>query len=266
MSLFSIITVCYNSEKTIKKCIMSVLEQSCEDYEYIIIDGASTDRTVSIIKKYEKLFKGKLKLISEKDNGIYDAMNKGIAMTSGRLVGFLNSDDYYEKDILKAVLEKYKSYDEYIYGNTKLVYSFDDEQYMKINNSVDSINRKTLQKGMGFVHQSSFVKKDVFNVIGKFNVMYKVGADWDFLIRCYNGGIKITKYNITISSFSKDGVSSKPHVIERHKIRKNNNLYDYFDMYLIKEIFNPASVIMYLFGSNTFLKCRKLYHTVLKKR
>ena len=94
LMLFSIITVCFNSEKTIEQTIKSVLEQSFQNYEYIIVDGASKDCTVDIIRRYEPMFKGKLKWISEPDNGIYDAMNKGIGMARGELIGIINSDDY----------------------------------------------------------------------------------------------------------------------------------------------------------------------------
>lgn len=92
--LFSIITVCFNSEKIIERTIKSVLEQSYQDYEYILVDGASSDRTLEIIHQYEPLFQGKMKLISEPDKGIYDAMNKGIRVASGELIGIVNSDDY----------------------------------------------------------------------------------------------------------------------------------------------------------------------------
>ena len=87
----SIITVCFNSEKTIEDTIKSVLKQSYKNYEYIIVDGKSTDNTLNIIKKYEGKFDGRLKYISEKDKGIYDAMNKGIKMSAGDIIGLINS-------------------------------------------------------------------------------------------------------------------------------------------------------------------------------
>ena len=92
----SIITVCYNSEKTIERTIKSVLNQTYQDYEYIIVDGASTDKTLDIIKRYEPEFEGKMRWISEQDNGIYYAMNKGIGMAKGKLIGMINIDDYYD--------------------------------------------------------------------------------------------------------------------------------------------------------------------------
>ncbi len=101
MSLkFSVITVSYNSENTIEKTIKSIIAQKYPDIEYIIIDGGSTDNTVNIIKKYEQQI---TRWISESDQGIYDAMNKGINMASGDVISFLNSDDWYEEDIFQIV-------------------------------------------------------------------------------------------------------------------------------------------------------------------
>ena len=106
----SIITVCYNSEKTIERTIQSVLGQTIEDLEYILVDGGSKDGTLDIIKKYENEFIDKgwsYRYLSEKDNGMYDAMNKGIHLSTGDLIGILNSDDWYEKEALSTVIKEY---------------------------------------------------------------------------------------------------------------------------------------------------------------
>jgi len=94
--LVSIITPCLNSKKTIRKTIESVINQTYKNIEYIIVDGESTDGTIEIINEYREKYKDCIKFISEKDNGIYDAMNKGIKLCSGSLIGIINSDDYYE--------------------------------------------------------------------------------------------------------------------------------------------------------------------------
>src|SRR5690242_18447201 len=108
----SIVTVCFNSAKTIADTIESVLNQDYKPHEYILVDGASTDRTVQIIKTYEDVFRERgisYLYISEPDRGIYDAMNKGIAMATGELIGIVNSDDWYEKDALNLISSRYES-------------------------------------------------------------------------------------------------------------------------------------------------------------
>ena len=105
----TIITVCYNSEKTIKDTLDSVLKQSFVDYEHLIIDGKSKDNTLKIIKDYEMKYDGKLRVISEKDKGIYDAMNKGIKNAKGNIIGILNSDDIFaDKDVLHKIYEAFE--------------------------------------------------------------------------------------------------------------------------------------------------------------
>ena len=104
--MISIITATYNSAETINDTIKSVLCQTNKDFEYIIVDGGSTDETIDIVKSCESEFSGRLKWVSEKDKGIYDAMNKGIKMASGDIIGILNSDDFYtDEDVLQTVAE-----------------------------------------------------------------------------------------------------------------------------------------------------------------
>ena len=105
----SIITVCLNSEKTIERTLKSVLAQSYKDYEYIIVDGASKDSTIDIVRKYEPLFEGRMKLKSEPDKGIYNAMNKGVHRSEGNIIAIVNSDDWLEKDALETIYDCYKN-------------------------------------------------------------------------------------------------------------------------------------------------------------
>lgn len=105
----SIITVTYNSAKTLKETLESVLKQKYTNYEHIIVDGLSKDNTIEIVKEYEEKYNGKLKYISEKDTGLYDAMNKGIKMATGDIIGILNSDDIYaHENVLQEIAEKFK--------------------------------------------------------------------------------------------------------------------------------------------------------------
>ena len=127
MSLkISIVTVSYNSGKTIEDTIKSILAQKYDNYEHIIVDGASKDNTIDIIKKYEKKYKGKLKYISEKDKGLYDAMNKGIKMATGDVIGLLNSDDVYASNNVLSLINKNLEKSNYDGVHADLLYVSED--------------------------------------------------------------------------------------------------------------------------------------------
>lgn len=199
--LFSIITVCFNSQKTIERTIKSVLEQSCQDYEYIIVDGESTDRTLDIIRQYKPLFKGKMKLISEPDQGIYDAMNKGIHAASGELIGIVNSDDYYEKDALEKIIRAYQGY-EYtiIYGLVRSV--LDGREVM-----VYLKNHEFLEQDM-ITHPSCFITRKLYERFGVYSLKYPYSSDYEFMLRVKKEKqIKFIEVYDIITNFAAGGVS-----------------------------------------------------------
>ena len=178
----SIITVCWNSEKYLKTAIESVLNQTYKDIEYIIIDGGSSDGTLDIIKSYEPLFKGRMKWVSEKDRGIYDAMNKGINLSTGDVVGLLNSDDFY---ISHSSLEKImQSFQE---NNVDSVFA--DLYYVKENNTDKIVRkwktgeRKPFVKGWHPAHPAFFVKKKIYDIYGLFDLNYRIAADFEIMLR-----------------------------------------------------------------------------------
>lgn len=203
--LLSIVTVCFNSEKTIERTIKSVLNQTFTNYEYIFIDGASNDRTNEIINKYKIKFKNKdipVKHISEKDNGIYDAMNKGAKFASGKWINYMNSDDYfYSEDVLKNVFEDKDilNYD-VIYGNTCFIK--ENKKYIEKGKDIESII-----KHIPFCPQSSFVKTNLQNEYG-FNCKYKISADFDFFLRLYIDKKIFIYIDKIVSNFSFGGVSN----------------------------------------------------------
>lgn len=180
--LISIVTVCYNSEKTIEKTLQSVLCQTYCNYEYIIIDGKSTDRTVEIIESYIEKFDGRLKYISEKDTGIYNAMNKGIKRCNGVLIGILNSDDYYGNDTLELVAKKYAE-EEYrliiINGDMERV-DENDNVVFRYRFSEEQVKSKTC-----FGHPSMFAAKAVYDKIGLYDETYKLAADGEWQYRAH---------------------------------------------------------------------------------
>ena len=174
----SVITVCYNSSKTIRKTFDSVLHQTYRNVEYLVIDGASTDGTVDIIKEYEPLFQGRMKWISENDRGIYDAMNKGIRMATGELLGILNSDDYYEPDAAETMVDAMTK-DKYqiLYGAMRTWKNGEEE-------SVGISSHKFLRDRM-INHPACFVTKAVYDDFGYYDTQYASVADYDFMLRAY---------------------------------------------------------------------------------
>lgn len=180
----SIITVCYNSEKTIERTIRSVLNQTYSNFEYIIVDGKSTDGTMDIVNMYKSDFGEKLVVVSEKDNGIYDAMNKGIRLSKGRIVGIINSDDYYELNAVELIVNSYLNNKSnplsVYYGGTAIV---DEEGVRRIVYS----NHEDLEEGM-ITHPSCFVTKETYEVMGLFDIEYSCVADYDFMLRLKRSG------------------------------------------------------------------------------
>lgn len=183
----SIIIATYNSSQYIESCLKSILRQDFKNIQIIIIDGCSSDKTVFLVKKL--LFKTNLnyKVISEKDNGIYDALNKGINSAQGDIIGFVHSDDFLEsKDILKDIVSLMKSENlDGIYG---------DLQYVEKNNLNKVIRNwkscefdiSLLKKGWMPPHPTLFLKKEVYTKHGLFDLSYKISADYDFMLRVFS--------------------------------------------------------------------------------
>ena len=180
----SIITVCYNSASTINATIESVLSQTYSDIDYIVIDGKSNDDTVSIIKEYEPKFKGRMKWISEPDNGLYDAMNKGILISSGEIIGILNSDDvYYDNNVIKDVVVQLKKCDtDTLYGNIEFVKQDDTDTVVRKWVSSPFL-AGSFRKGWHPPHPSFFVKKILYEQYGMFDTSYDVSADFELMLR-----------------------------------------------------------------------------------
>lgn len=201
----SIITVCFNSEKTIEETINSILNQTYQNYEYLIIDGKSKDNTVDIIKKYESKFKGRLKWISEKDNGLYDAMNKGINMATGDIIGILNSDDVFSNnDTLKIIS------DTFIKEKCDGVYSdliFMDEE-MKVPRRVFISEKGNYKFGWFPPHPTLYVKKSIYEKYGNYNLEYRIAADYDFMIRIMKNNVNIKYINKTLINMRSGGIST----------------------------------------------------------
>ena len=180
----SIITVCFNSEEYIASAIESVLEQDYTDIEYIVVDGNSSDRTLDIIKSFECSFEGRLKWISEPDNGLYDAMNKGIKMATGDVVGILNSDDFYNHAdcitlIVNALLDEHI---DSCFADVRFVKPSDLNKTVRYYSS-GKFNPSKFRYGYMPAHPSFFVRKRCFEQYGYYKTDYQIAADYELLVR-----------------------------------------------------------------------------------
>lgn len=206
---FSIITITFNSEKTIERTLNSVLSQTFKDYEYIIVDGASKDRTMDIVRKYEPLFEGRMKWKSEPDTGIYNAMNKGIMRSSGEIIGIVNSDDWLAEDALQIVaneIDNNNARNKIVTGDMLFHYEDGSTQYFKT--SYERYVHYAKKYRMGLNHPATFVPKCIYDQIGLFDEDYKLFADADFIIRCYEANVGIVFVNKVLSNMSDGGASN----------------------------------------------------------
>ena len=238
---FTIITVCKNSEKTIQRTFDAMLAQSCLDYEYLVIDGASRDSTLDIIRKYEPRFNGRMRWISEPDNGLYDAMNKGIRMAKGEIIGICNSDDFYEPDALQNVkntVEKNCNADVY-YGIVRFL-------------NKQGIEKKLLRHSDYFLseepmdHPGCFVRRDTYQKFGFFHHGFQIAADYDFMLRLHLRGAQFQPMNFIVVNFVEaDGLSSvdwRKTLMDARRVRFQHGLWSvpsyflYYCRYLIGRI------------------------------
>jgi glycosyltransferase involved in cell wall biosynthesis len=197
----SIITPVYNTASTLERTIQSVLKQAiASELEYIIVDGGSTDGSLEIIERYlDKIDV----FVSEKDKGVYDAMNKGISLATGDVIGIINADDWYNEDALQTVENIFIEQ-----SDVSIVYS-------PIDNYVDGKYVNTFYPGnlehlvFKFIlnHPSCFIRKPVYEQIGLFNLSYKIAADYDLIFRAYISGAKFQYIDTPLASYSLNGMS-----------------------------------------------------------
>lgn len=207
--MVSIITVVYNSEHLIEKTICSIINQTCDDYEYIVIDGGSKDGTLDIIRKYGSFIS---QWISEPDQGIYDAMNKALSMASGRYVWFINSGDrIYDSYVVEKLRSCYdKSKPDIMYGETMLVEENGEIIGLRSSRTTRKLPRKLSDKsminGMVVSHQS-FIPR--LALADKFDLTYKCSSDLDWAIRCLRKAKTVVNMEMILSWYLVGGYSYK---------------------------------------------------------
>lgn len=218
MLKISVVTVSFNSCNTIGSTLESLRNQTDQNFESIVVDGNSNDGTQDIIESYKDVV---TKSISEPDDGIYDAMNKGIAMASGEFVSFLNSDDAYLPNTISTV-RKHAELGSIIYGNMKKERWFNDNRYTRI----EIPKLEAMPKTMGIFHPSVFVKRELFAKYGQFNTNYKLASDYHWLLGAYLEKETFTYVDEVLSVFRIGGVSnvSCQSYKEAASIQKDYNL------------------------------------------
>jgi glycosyltransferase involved in cell wall biosynthesis len=221
---FTIITVVYNGEKTIEETIKSVCSQSCIPNEYIIIDGNSTDETLNIVCSYQKKYSF-IKYLSEKDNGIYDAMNKGIALSTGDWLCFMNADDRFSSnDVLQYIeneIIRTKNQFKLIYGIAKLI----DNTLHLSSLKGRKVSLRDFFWDQPIVHQATFYKKELFEEVGNYNENLLGVGDYEWYVRFFYKFPNSKAHFVikTIADFSMGGLTSEilwQNFCDRKKIAK----------------------------------------------
>jgi len=226
--LVTIITVVYNGEKHIEQTILSVTNQTYQNIEYLIIDGGSTDGTCDIIKKYENKIDYWL---SEPDGGIYEAMNKGISLAKGQLIGFINSDDWYEETAVSEVVKFLKD-DPAVHVLSGLHRIWDNSGILGITGH----SHLFLKYGM-ISHPTSFVKKEIYEKYGAFNCHFRIAADYELMLRLETNKLKFSFIEKVLANFRNTGMSNtsqKLIVFETNEVRKMYSIISATQFNIIK--------------------------------
>ncbi|MBO8161871.1 MAG: glycosyltransferase [Thermosipho sp. (in: Bacteria)] len=227
-SKISILTVTLNSVKTLKNTISSVIKQTYNNYEHIIVDGGSFDGTLDLICEYARKYPDKVKWISEKDSGIYDALNKAIKMSTGDIISILHSDDqYFDAYVLEEISN--------IFKKKNVHYVFSDVVHFKDKNGVERVTtiRKN-KKGkicLGWIpsHTGLFLKREVHDKLGFYRTDLKIAADYDFMLKLFTNNELVGYYYPRFTIKMRDGGASTSGIksiikgnIECYKILKEN--------------------------------------------
>ena len=229
----SVITATFNSGKTVRDTIESVLRQTHKDIEYIIIDGKSKDDTLEIVRSYESQFGERIRYVSEPDKGIYDAMNKGIAMATGDIIGILNSDDFYTSDDVLEQVARVMSDAEVdaVYGDVHYVNDAHLDKCVRYYTS-RPFHRSWMRFGFMPAHPSFYCRRSVYERYGTFDLSYKVAADFENLLRLIFVHRIRTRYiakdfvTMRTGGASSSGLRSHKQIMHDHlKALRQNGVY-----------------------------------------
>ena len=234
----SIITIAYNSSKTIAKTLRSVLDQKANNIEHIIIDGKSSDNTLEICKKFSHISK----IISEKDKGVYDAFNKGLKFATGEIIGFLNSDDtFYNEESLQDIINAFDSNTDCIYGNLEYINS-NGVVVRKWKSKVFKVG--AFKKAWMPAHPTFYCRKKIYDKLGWYRSSYKIAGDFELMLRFlekHGTNSKFIDKNLVMmltGGISNRSINSKVRILkEEFKAFKENKIKFNRAHYLINKIF-----------------------------
>lgn len=206
----SIITATYNRANTLPKTIESVLAQTYGDIDYWIIDGQSQDGTIDVIKSYEPRFNGRMHWVSEPDNGIYDAMNKGIALCTGDVVGIINSDDWFtSNDVVERVAKAFTDDVDAVFGDVHFVEIGNEQKMMRYQSGRIYCPFMT-RFGFAPPHASFYVRREILERYGNYDTTYKIAGDFDLIARlCYKHKIRTKYIPLDFVTMTHGGASSR---------------------------------------------------------
>jgi glycosyltransferase involved in cell wall biosynthesis len=212
LPLVSIVTVVYNGAAHLEQAMQSVIGQSYANIEYLLIDGGSSDGTLEIVAKYQDRLDY---WISEPDRGIYDAMNKGIALCRGELIALLNADDYYQPDAVEAVVESYRRQPsaQILYGHAFFI---DDALKLRYRSRAHA----DYWRGMCFSHQAMFVQRDLYLALGSYDAGLRIAADYDFVVKCFTRGIAFTEVDAFLVNYRDSGLSAQDRIASMREGRR----------------------------------------------
>jgi glycosyltransferase involved in cell wall biosynthesis len=235
----TIITVCKNAVETIERTLQSVLMQSHPVDQYVIIDGGSTDGTLNIIQSYQEAFGGRLEWVSEPDQGIYDAMNKGLERSTGNIAGILNADDWYEVDAIKHVIATAST-------NPPGVY------YGMLRKWFEGKECEIVRKGHEFLwqqmipHPASFVHAEVYKTYGLFDSTFQLAGDYELMMRVASHDVPFYPVDSILANFVIGGASRKKSRalwLETIKIRRRYNTLSLGQYWIFRALIEARSFV-----------------------
>lgn len=206
----SMVTVCFNAEKSIEKTIKSVLNQTLPVYEYIIIDGASNDKTIAIVEAYRRQFELKeirFIVVSEKDKGISDAFNKGIKIATGDLVGLINADDKMLPDTCQMLEDAFTNDIDIYYGNSVWDEESNQLRFISKPKEKNPVHLSRLMYEMVMIHPATFITKKAYEKVGYYDITFRYCMDEELLYRMYRNGVKFKYIDKELTIFMAGGVS-----------------------------------------------------------